>query len=93
MSWFLFSIGRVDPELYGLAAGTGKSRTICTSDQNEEFHPWMEDYVNVLCLNSWQVPCIFSSPFLTSFPHQPAFQTGLLFFYVFCLVEDSESMK
>ncbi|XP_027164375.1 GPI ethanolamine phosphate transferase 3-like isoform X2 [Coffea eugenioides] len=50
------SIGRVDPELYGLAAGTGEPRILGLNDRSDSgFEEWMKSYVNVLCINSWQV--------------------------------------
>ncbi|KAJ4981905.1 hypothetical protein NE237_032742 [Protea cynaroides] len=51
------SIGRVNPELYALSAGTWNQPTInatnCINWSNLE--EWMQTYVNVLCVNSWQV--------------------------------------
>ncbi|KAL3512488.1 hypothetical protein ACH5RR_025205 [Cinchona calisaya] len=50
------SIGRVDPELYGLAAGTGESRILGMNNHKQSgFEEWIKNYVNVLCINSWQV--------------------------------------
>ncbi|KAK4268349.1 hypothetical protein QN277_025018 [Acacia crassicarpa] len=46
------SIGRINPELYALGArrwGLGASREL------SESHVWMQNYANVLCVNSWQV--------------------------------------
>lgn len=51
------SIGRVNPELYALSAGTWDvqrtSATYCRSQSNLE--AWMQNYVTALCINSWQV--------------------------------------
>ncbi|PSR97833.1 GPI ethanolamine phosphate transferase [Actinidia chinensis var. chinensis] len=51
------SIGCVNSELYALAAGTwnseGSVRGICQN--NSSTGAWMQNYVNVLCINSWQV--------------------------------------
>ena len=60
---FGFSIGRVDPELYGLAAGTGEPRILGLNDRSDSgFEEWMKSYVNVLCINSWQVLGILCFP-------------------------------
>ncbi|KAF7144312.1 hypothetical protein RHSIM_Rhsim05G0234800 [Rhododendron simsii] len=51
------SIGSVNPELYALAAGTWhltrSSNDIFQNHSSTE--EWMQNYVNVLCMNSWQV--------------------------------------
>lgn len=44
-------IGRVNADLYALGAGTLNLEGTNQSKLEE----WMEDYVNVLCINSWQV--------------------------------------
>ncbi|XP_052188828.1 uncharacterized protein LOC127799126 [Diospyros lotus] len=51
------SIGRVNPELYALAAGTWNFKdSMCDACENQsETEVWMQNYVNVLCINSWQV--------------------------------------
>ncbi|CAI9113243.1 OLC1v1013816C1 [Oldenlandia corymbosa var. corymbosa] len=49
------SIGRVDPELYELVAASRESKFIAMNKQNDDSDAWMENYVNVLCINSWQV--------------------------------------
>ncbi|CAL5430115.1 unnamed protein product [Camellia sinensis] len=50
-------IGRVNPELYALASGTwnfeSSKEGIYQNQSNTE--EWMQNYVNVLCINSWQV--------------------------------------
>lgn len=54
---YLFSIGRVNPELYALGAGTWKLEGIKVGSYLNplEQEEWMQNYVNVLCINSWQV--------------------------------------
>ncbi|KAF9612853.1 hypothetical protein IFM89_004263 [Coptis chinensis] len=51
------SIGRVNHELYALSAGTwsqrGTDAPSCKNQSNLE--EWMQNYANVLCINSWQV--------------------------------------
>ncbi|GFQ02754.1 GPI ethanolamine phosphate transferase 3 [Phtheirospermum japonicum] len=51
------SIGRVNPELFSLAGGTWNQEMSTNGyDQSpSEGNNWMQDYVNVLCINSWQV--------------------------------------
>ncbi|XP_016459814.2 uncharacterized protein LOC107783358 isoform X2 [Nicotiana tabacum] len=51
------SIGRVNPELYALAAGTW-NLDIFTSKSGlnlSSLERWMQNYVNALCINTWQV--------------------------------------
>ncbi|XAR48714.1 hypothetical protein NMG60_11031618 [Bertholletia excelsa] len=51
------SIGSVNPDLYAMAAGTwnleGYSGGIGQNQSNKE--AWIQNYMNVLCINSWQV--------------------------------------
>ncbi|XP_048136810.1 GPI ethanolamine phosphate transferase 3 isoform X7 [Rhodamnia argentea] len=51
------SIGRVNPELYALAAGTWNMEKL--KSDNPEYHfksaEWLHNYANVLCINAWQV--------------------------------------
>ncbi|XP_057776825.1 uncharacterized protein LOC130995522 [Salvia miltiorrhiza] len=51
------SIGRVNSELYSLAGGTwNQEESIISDDQSSsEVQSWMLNYVNALCINSWQV--------------------------------------
>ncbi|KAL6578210.1 hypothetical protein OROMI_010538 [Orobanche minor] len=51
------SIGRVNPELFSLARGTWNQEKSTNGDYQSpsEGNNWMQDYVNVLCINSWQV--------------------------------------
>ncbi|CAI8610891.1 unnamed protein product [Vicia faba] len=46
------SIGRINPELYALGAG---SRKFDTSQKLPESDVWMKNYANALCINTWQV--------------------------------------
>lgn len=55
MCCLLFSIGRVDPALYAVAADTWNSKFHFQNDNNISGFGWMENYVNTLCINSWQV--------------------------------------
>lgn len=51
------AIGSVNPELYALAAGTWNlEHSMDDVLQNHtSTKDWMQNYVNVLCMNSWQV--------------------------------------
>ncbi|CAK7356607.1 unnamed protein product [Dovyalis caffra] len=51
------SIGRVNPELYALGAGTWNLDGINVRDSSNlsKLEEWLLNYVNVLCTNSWQV--------------------------------------
>ncbi|KAJ7980495.1 GPI ethanolamine phosphate transferase 3 [Quillaja saponaria] len=53
----LGSIGRVNPELYALGSGSWnlEGSQIENDQKQSELEKWMENYVNVLCVNSWQV--------------------------------------
>ncbi|KAH9782362.1 GPI ethanolamine phosphate transferase 3 [Citrus sinensis] len=54
--YLLFSIGRVSPELYTLGAGTWNlENNIEGNCPNQKEEEWMQNYCNVLCINSWQV--------------------------------------
>lgn len=46
--YFFSSIGRVNPELFALAAGTWNL-------EGELSEQWLHNYANVLCVNAWQV--------------------------------------
>ncbi|KAL3835129.1 hypothetical protein ACJIZ3_009865 [Penstemon smallii] len=51
------SIGRVNSELFSLAGGTW-NQDMSTSDDDQnpwKVESWLQNYVNVLCINSWQV--------------------------------------
>ncbi|KAE8680302.1 hypothetical protein F3Y22_tig00111392pilonHSYRG00604 [Hibiscus syriacus] len=52
------SIGRVNPELYALAVGTWNLDDNKTWNNQDEtkLEEWLQNYVNVLCTNSWQGP-------------------------------------
>ncbi|XP_042065127.1 GPI ethanolamine phosphate transferase 3-like isoform X4 [Salvia splendens] len=51
------SIGKVNSELYSLAGGTWNQEESITGDDGSpsEVQSWMLNYVNALCINSWQV--------------------------------------
>ncbi|XP_073122694.1 uncharacterized protein [Henckelia pumila] len=51
------SIGRIDSELFSLAGSAwDMPNSMPCSDQREsEVDTWMQNYVNALCINSWQV--------------------------------------
>ncbi|KAK8589694.1 hypothetical protein V6N12_024085 [Hibiscus sabdariffa] len=51
------SIGRVNPELYALAVGTWNLDDNKTWNNQDEtkLEEWLQNYVNVICTNSWQV--------------------------------------
>ncbi|XP_022749404.1 GPI ethanolamine phosphate transferase 3 isoform X2 [Durio zibethinus] len=51
------SIGRVNPELYALAVGTWnlEDNEMGKAQDQIKLEEWMQNYVNVLCINSWQV--------------------------------------
>ncbi|XVE52811.1 hypothetical protein DITRI_Ditri02bG0154100 [Diplodiscus trichospermus] len=51
------SIGRVNPELYALAVGSWNLEDDKTGNNEGKtmLEEWMQNYVNVLCINSWQV--------------------------------------
>lgn len=49
-------IGRVNPQLYALGAGTWNFEDSVGNCQNQpKLDEWMLNYANVLCINSWQV--------------------------------------
>lgn len=51
-----FSIGRVNPELYALAAGTWNMEELKVDPEYDlKSAEWLQNYVNVLCINAWQV--------------------------------------
>ncbi|GAB2265520.1 hypothetical protein Dimus_000570 [Dionaea muscipula] len=49
------SIGRVNPLLYSLGAGRWFQDGTATDDLKDQLEGWMQDYVNSLCINAWQV--------------------------------------
>ncbi|KAH9782358.1 GPI ethanolamine phosphate transferase 3 [Citrus sinensis] len=56
MKFNRISIGRVSPELYTLGAGTWNlENNIEGNCPNQKEEEWMQNYCNVLCINSWQV--------------------------------------
>ncbi|KAH9726369.1 GPI ethanolamine phosphate transferase 3 [Citrus sinensis] len=54
--FFIMNIGRVSPELYALGPGTWNlENNIEGNCPNQKEEEWMQNYCNVLCINSWQV--------------------------------------
>lgn len=53
----IFSIGHVNSELFSLAGGIWNHEDSATGDGQgpSEVQSWMLNYVNALCINSWQV--------------------------------------
>ncbi|XP_010242066.1 PREDICTED: GPI ethanolamine phosphate transferase 3 isoform X2 [Nelumbo nucifera] len=51
------SIGRVNPEIYALAAGTWNQQSTTNTNCKDwlNLEEWMQNYAHVLCINSWQV--------------------------------------
>ncbi|KAK3440722.1 hypothetical protein EUGRSUZ_B01002 [Eucalyptus grandis] len=51
------SIGRVNPELYALAGGTWNMEELKADKPEHDLKSteWLHNYVNVLCINAWQV--------------------------------------
>ncbi|RAL47464.1 hypothetical protein DM860_011202 [Cuscuta australis] len=49
------SIGQVNSELYALAAGTWDLENFGNGNSQEKLEKWMQNYVNALCINAWQV--------------------------------------
>ncbi|XP_068659770.1 uncharacterized protein [Aristolochia californica] len=78
------SIGTVNPELFALVAGTWSGQNTdamkcaCCSDMEL----WMQNYVNVLCINSWQVKRyidIYSSSSIIGFSKEDMLHLGELY--------------
>ncbi|GMY19308.1 GPI ethanolamine phosphate transferase 2 [Fagus crenata] len=73
------SIGRVNADLYALGAGTlnleGANLENCQNQSKLE--QWMQNYVNVLCINSWQVKRyvdVYSASSVIGFSHEDLLQ-------------------
>ncbi|XP_042520572.1 GPI ethanolamine phosphate transferase 3 [Macadamia integrifolia] len=69
------SIGRVNPELYALSAGTWNQPTINATDRINwsNLEEWLQTYVNILCINSWQVKRyidVYSASSVIGFPSE-----------------------
>ncbi|KAL6626509.1 hypothetical protein ACP70R_030235 [Stipagrostis hirtigluma subsp. patula] len=69
------SIGRVNPELYALSAGSWENQRMgtnaCTS--HNDLESWMRRYAEVLCINSWQVKRyidLYSATSVIGFPSE-----------------------
>ena len=58
----LTSIGRVNADLYGLVADTLnlEDARLENCQNQSKLEQWMQNYVNVLCINSWQVHLILA---------------------------------
>lgn len=53
---FHFSIGRINPVLYALGPGTWNRESHNERDcQQTDMEAWLSNYVDALCINSWQV--------------------------------------
>lgn len=56
MKSFHFSIGRINPVLYALVPGTWNLESYNEGNcQKSNMEAWMRNYVDALCINSWQV--------------------------------------
>ncbi|GAB4825654.1 hypothetical protein Ancab_008528 [Ancistrocladus abbreviatus] len=69
------SIGRVNPKLYSLAAGTwfpeGVNSESC--ENHSHLEEWMQHYLSVLCINAWQVKRyidVYSASSVIGFPSE-----------------------
>lgn len=67
------SIGRVNPQLYALGAGSLLSEGVEMEghENHSDIRRWMQHYVNVLCINAWQVKRyidMYSSASVIGFP-------------------------
>lgn len=54
---FFSSIGRINPQLYSLGAGSFLSQGVQLEvhENYSNLMRWMQHYVNGLCINAWQV--------------------------------------
>ncbi|XP_075651995.1 uncharacterized protein LOC142622418 isoform X1 [Castanea sativa] len=73
------SIGRVNADLYGLGADTLNLEDAHLENcQNQsKLEQWMQNYVNVLCINSWQVKRyidVYSASSVIGFSHEDLLQ-------------------
>ncbi|KAL2902722.1 GPI ethanolamine phosphate transferase 3 [Bienertia sinuspersici] len=69
------SIGRVNPQLYSLGAGTSLSQGIQVKGHGNDSSSmkWMHHYVNSLCINAWQVKRyidVYSASSVIGFPSE-----------------------
>ncbi|XP_044462236.1 GPI ethanolamine phosphate transferase 3 isoform X3 [Mangifera indica] len=69
------SIGRVSPELYALGAGTWNLEKVNEGNCLNQLKvvEWMQNYCNVLCINSWQVKRyidVYSASSIIGFSHE-----------------------
>lgn len=95
----IFSIGHVNSELFSLAGGIRNHEESATGDDQNlsEVQSGMLNYVNALCINSWQVHVsLFSSFSWHSACHLlfseeilgflPLFSTSLIIFQLFFML-------
>ncbi|EYU22363.1 hypothetical protein MIMGU_mgv1a0214783mg, partial [Erythranthe guttata] len=78
------SIGRVNSELFSLAGGTWNQESSPTSNDQSlsEIDNSMQNYVNLLCINSWQVKKyidVYSSLSLIGFSEQDLLHVSKLY--------------
>ncbi|KAK9103043.1 hypothetical protein Sjap_020297 [Stephania japonica] len=68
------SIGRVNPWLYALSAGSwNQPRSGAGQKKGLYLEEWMQNYANVLCINSWQVKRyvdVYSASSVIGFPYE-----------------------
>ncbi|KAL5973435.1 hypothetical protein ACLOJK_030085 [Asimina triloba] len=68
------SIGRVNPELYALSAGTWNGQsTNSESLHDSNLEAWLQNYADVLCINCWQVKRyidLYSASSVIGFPKE-----------------------
>lgn len=88
------SIGHVNPQLYALAAGTWNPES---SEENKCHHKsnlrgWMQSYLDVLCINAWQVKRfidVYSASSVIGFSSEDISRIG----HMYTLAADSRSLN
>ncbi|KAJ0980514.1 hypothetical protein J5N97_008769 [Dioscorea zingiberensis] len=78
------SIGRVNPEIYALSGGTwdGQWTEMRNQEHCSDLEEWMQNYINVLCINSWQVKRyidMYSSAAVIGLPSEDLHHLGELY--------------